>query len=1568
MTRTMNRINTIKTRSTATITTTAAVSQPKDAGAGILTRSRGALQALSETSKEKCTRTVCWKDTGLPTNHAVHEEASLLSTQVDESQRMAKWDAFIAFLEAHGRSVVKTRGQLGNIQKWAEKTMRYKAYDPTSRSKEGKHRVCSYSALTWSFHDDMELQRIVAAVFREMESCVSSTSPSEDTWSNIGDMHPEETNKAHDGICHRPLVSVNDSDVKNGSSDAVSSDIAKEHDDALDRQSLTEEQRRRQRRRKQSLLLSMLPPHVNNIRGSRNDSAEKPNGMHDCVSHFQCADNLPTSTQSSVPLSATSDDASNVSAALYHRRSLYFTPRLPTRCAPTTKVKYIRITGGRLICKWLRTSKPTHRARVMRTLLSGTKRRRGGPAFLASVLLDGQPPAKRQKLNSVVTDAVVENTIKTRSTATITTTAAVSQPKDAGAGILTRSRAALQALSETSKEKCTRTVCWKDTGLPTNHAVHEEASLLSTQVDESQRMAKWDAFIAFLEAHGRSVVKTRGQLGNIQKWAEKTMRYKAYDPTSRSKEGKHRVCSYSALTWSFHDDMELQRIVAAVFREMESCVSSTSPSEDTWSNIGDMHPEKTNKAHDGICHRPLVSVNDSDVKNGSSDAVSSDIAKEHDDALDRQSLTEEQRRRQRRRKQSLLLSMLPPHVNNIRGSRNDSAEKPNGMHDCVSHFQCADNLPTSTQSRVPLSATSDDASNVSAALYHRRSLYFTPRLPTRCAPTTKVKYIRITGGRLICKWLRTSKPTHRARVMRTLLSGTKRRRGGPSFLASVLLDGQPPAKRQKLNSVVTDAVVENTIKTRSTATITTTAAVSQPKDAGAGILTRSRAALQALSETSKEKCTRTVCWKDTGLPTNHAVHEEASLLSTQVDESQRMAKWDAFIAFLEAHGRSVVKTRGQLGNIQKWAEKTMRYKAYDPTSRSKEGKHRVCSYSALTWSFHDDMELQRIVAAVFREMESCVSSTSPSEDTWSNIGDMHPEETNKAHDGICHRPLVSVNDSDVKNGSSDAVSSDIAKEHDDALDRQSLTEEQRRRQRRRKQSLLLSMLPPHVNNIRGSRNDSAEKPNGMHDCVSHFQCADNLPTSTQSRVPLSATADDASNVSAALYHRRSLYFTPRLPTRCAPTTKVKYIRITGGRLICKWLRTSKPTHRARVMRTLLSGTKRRRGGPAFLASVLLDGQPPAKRQKLNSVVTDAVVENTTTPATETHTVVTTDTGAVVSLVKRTMSEGPASITLESSGPNKRRRASVLSRPCPKGNVAKHWKNIRKGHCSIKYSIEEKQRINKSLKCMLLQFSSRHILTLHGSSHQSARYGSKIGRRGKAAFSPTSPLATIAEEDIEAAETAASGDNHEVIETPVDDIDDTIFDSTEDAVPPSPKLKNPLPTPSTRVQWHHGNNLKTTTEYFVDMSADMVLPIVKSTGVQAPTILRPSSFPSKKVIFECGLEQDAKSANFLHLLEKYIELAEDESHCNQLLEKTVAVLCEYSSGPTKLIWNLFHFKPLLPFLDEYALEFIFSKLEGEDAGGFGSFWDLEYTRGNEYMPEPVRRSARLARLEKVNYKQ
>jgi hypothetical protein len=112
-----------------------------------------------------------------------------------------------------------------------------------------------------------------------------------------------------------------------------------------------------------------------------------------------------------------------------------------------------------------------------------------------------------------------------------------------------------------------------------------------------------------------------------------------------------------------------------------------------------------------------------------------------------------------------LLSMLPPHFNNIQGRRNHSAKKPNGMHDCVSHFQCADNLPTSMQLRVTLSATSDDSS-ISAALYHHQSLYFTPRLPTCCAPTTKVKYICILGGRLICKWLRRSKLTHQARDMR----------------------------------------------------------------------------------------------------------------------------------------------------------------------------------------------------------------------------------------------------------------------------------------------------------------------------------------------------------------------------------------------------------------------------------------------------------------------------------------------------------------------------------------------------------------------------------------------------------------------------------------------------------------------------------------------------------------------------------------------------------------------------------------------------------------------------------
>jgi hypothetical protein len=53
----------------------------------------------------------------------------------------------------------------------------------------------------------------------------------------------------------------------------------------------------------------------------------------------------------------------------------------------------------------------------------------------------------------------------------------------------------------------------------------------------------------------------------------------------------------------------------------------------------------------------------------------------------------------------------------------------------------------------------------------------------------------------------------------------------------------------------------------------------------------------------------------------------------------------------------------------------------------------------------------------------------------------------------------------------------------------------------------------------------------------------------------------------------------------------------------------------------------------------------------------------------------TDMGAIVSLGKRNMSEGAASIILECSGLNKHHRALVLSRPFPKGNVAKHPKNI-----------------------------------------------------------------------------------------------------------------------------------------------------------------------------------------------------------------------------------------------------------------------------------------------------
>ena len=120
MTTTMNRINIIKTRSTATITTTTAtVSQPKEAGSrhshrGAERRFKSCLrQAKKNVHVPFAGKTLVYLRIMLFTRRPLF----FLHRAADESQRIAKWDAFIAFLEAHGPSVVKTQGQLGGDPK-----------------------------------------------------------------------------------------------------------------------------------------------------------------------------------------------------------------------------------------------------------------------------------------------------------------------------------------------------------------------------------------------------------------------------------------------------------------------------------------------------------------------------------------------------------------------------------------------------------------------------------------------------------------------------------------------------------------------------------------------------------------------------------------------------------------------------------------------------------------------------------------------------------------------------------------------------------------------------------------------------------------------------------------------------------------------------------------------------------------------------------------------------------------------------------------------------------------------------------------------------------------------------------------------------------------------------------------------------------------------------------------------------------------------------------------------------------------------------------------------------------
>jgi hypothetical protein len=55
-----------------------------------------------------------------------------------------------------------------------------------------------------------------------------------------------------------------------------------------------------------------------------------------------------------------------------------------------------------------------------------------------------------------------------------------------------------------------------------------------------------------------------------------------------------------------------------------------------------------------------------------------------------------------------------------------------------------------------------------------------------------------------------------------------------------------------------------------------------------------------------------------------------------------------------------------------------------------------------------------------------------------------------------------------------------------------------------------------------------------------------------------------------------------------------------------------------------------------------------------------------------------------------------------------------------------------------------------------------------------------------------------------------------------------------------------------------------------------------------------------------------------------------------LNRTVKSLFRTPSEATTLKCNLLHFKPMLPFLHENNLPYIFSRLDGEDEGGEGCY--------------------------------
>lgn len=173
-------------------------------------------------------------------------------------------------------------------------------------------------------------------------------------------------------------------------------------------------------------------------------------------------------------------------------------------------------------------------------------------------------------------------------------------------------------------------------------------------------------------------------------------------------------------------------------------------------------------------------------------------------------------------------------------------------------------------------------------------------------------------------------------------------------------------------------------------------------------------------------------------------------------------------------------------------------------------------------------------------------------------------------------------------------------------------------------------------------------------------------------------------------------------------------------------------------------------------------------------------------------------------------------------------------------------------------------------------------------------------------------------------------------------------------------------PSSSV-WHlrWKDELTAVSEYCIESEPSTTCPALPSTGVQAPPILKSSGRNS--VVDRVGLIHERRLVDFFSIFENYLRITETEEDQAYWLNRTVKSLFRTPAEATTLKCDLLHFKPMLPFLYENDLPYIFSRLDGEDEGGEGSYWKLEdISRDDKEVIAPVRRSCRLARAQRVNY--